>query len=184
MQHAAPEIRTLDGDRKSLVYDNYSKLIAATDTIRKMRSTMDPLAPTTHTLSPAISHIAELAANLSAGMLQQRRASQKEAARWAKGAPPTPAIRVQDDEGREGGEDVVKGQENPRIEKRRETVRWALSTPARLRRMIDDGQSDEAQQDWDEIRELIARWEGVGGVEELRQECQGILQAEVEPASQ
>lgn len=31
------EIRALDGERKALVYDNYSKLIAATETIRKVR---------------------------------------------------------------------------------------------------------------------------------------------------
>jgi hypothetical protein len=30
------EIRALDGERKALVYDNYSKLIAATETIRKV----------------------------------------------------------------------------------------------------------------------------------------------------
>ncbi len=30
------EIRGLDGERKALVYDNYSKLIAATDTIQKV----------------------------------------------------------------------------------------------------------------------------------------------------
>lgn len=30
------EIRGLDGERKALVYDNYSKLIAATETIRKV----------------------------------------------------------------------------------------------------------------------------------------------------
>jgi hypothetical protein len=30
------DIRTLDGERKALVYDNYSKLIAATDTIEKV----------------------------------------------------------------------------------------------------------------------------------------------------
>jgi len=32
------EIRGLDGERKALVYDNYSKLIAATDTIQKVRA--------------------------------------------------------------------------------------------------------------------------------------------------
>jgi len=31
------DIRNLDGERKSLVYDNYNKLIAATETIRKVR---------------------------------------------------------------------------------------------------------------------------------------------------
>ena len=30
------EIKNLDGERKALVYDNYSKLIAATDTIKKV----------------------------------------------------------------------------------------------------------------------------------------------------
>lgn len=33
---ACAEIRGFDGERKALVYDNYSKLIAATDTIRKV----------------------------------------------------------------------------------------------------------------------------------------------------
>jgi vacuolar protein sorting-associated protein 51 len=30
------DIRNLDGERKSLVYDNYNKLITATETIRKV----------------------------------------------------------------------------------------------------------------------------------------------------
>lgn len=34
------EMRGLDGERKALVYDNYSKLIAATDTIGRMRGEM------------------------------------------------------------------------------------------------------------------------------------------------
>lgn len=32
------EIRGFDGERKALVYDNYSKLISATDTIKKVCS--------------------------------------------------------------------------------------------------------------------------------------------------
>jgi hypothetical protein len=59
------EVRGLDGERKALVYDNYSKLISATDTIKKMRSNMDPLSPATSTLAPAISHIAESAKGLA-----------------------------------------------------------------------------------------------------------------------
>lgn len=35
------DIRNLDGERKSLVYDNYNKLIAATETIRKVSSTRE-----------------------------------------------------------------------------------------------------------------------------------------------
>ena len=37
------EIRSLDGERKALVYDNYSKLISATDTIKKVRTFPSPL---------------------------------------------------------------------------------------------------------------------------------------------
>jgi vacuolar protein sorting-associated protein 51 len=37
------EIRGLDGERKALVYDNYSKLIAATDTIKKVLGSHMPL---------------------------------------------------------------------------------------------------------------------------------------------
>lgn len=33
------DIRGFDGERKALVYDNYSKLIGATETIRKVRLT-------------------------------------------------------------------------------------------------------------------------------------------------
>ena len=31
------EIRNIDGERKALVYDNYSKLIGATNTIQRVR---------------------------------------------------------------------------------------------------------------------------------------------------
>ncbi|OAA54545.1 Vps51/Vps67 [Niveomyces insectorum RCEF 264] len=51
------ETRALDAEKKGLVYDNYSRLITATETIRKMRATMDPLNPMAATLDPAIAHI-------------------------------------------------------------------------------------------------------------------------------
>lgn len=35
------EIRALDAEKKALVYDNYSKLISATETIRKVGRTPD-----------------------------------------------------------------------------------------------------------------------------------------------
>jgi len=92
------EIRTLDGEKKALVYDNYSKLIAATDTIRKMRTNMDPLTPTTATLTPAIGHIAETATALSESLrkqhgdggtseTQKKKKEQQELVRWVLDAP-------------------------------------------------------------------------------------------------
>ncbi|OCK81327.1 hypothetical protein K432DRAFT_295779 [Lepidopterella palustris CBS 459.81] len=144
------EIRNLDGERKALVYDNYSKLIAATDTIRKMRSNMDPLAPTTSTLSPAISHIAETAASLSASLLDR--------------TTPAPGIVVV---ALENGENVKK--------KARETVKWALDTPRRLEEMIKEGKSEEAVREWEEVSALLLNWRGVKGVQELREQCECLI---------
>ncbi|MCJ1480829.1 hypothetical protein MMC06_000984 [Schaereria dolodes] len=146
------EIRGLDGERKALVYDNYSKLIAATDTIRKMRTNMDPLTPTTSTLSPAIAHIASTAASLTA-LLQGRSGSRKE----------------------------LDDRRSPRFDQgkrraQRETVRWALGTPPRLRGLLEKGDREEAIHDWKEVQGLLDKWEGVGGVEDVRQECLKVLE--------
>ncbi|CAK1359117.1 Vacuolar protein sorting-associated protein 51 [Cercospora beticola] len=91
------DIRNLDGEKKALVYDNYSKLITATDTIKAMREKMDPMMPGTSTLGPAIGHIAETAAGLKREMseasaggevakIEQRR-KQQECVRWVLGSP-------------------------------------------------------------------------------------------------
>ena len=92
------EIKSLDGEKKALVYDNYSKLIAATDTIRNMRDHMDPLTPANSTLSPAVAHIAETSAALAtAPALDSKGESedtdrvikrrQRETVRWVLDAP-------------------------------------------------------------------------------------------------
>ncbi|KIW00904.1 uncharacterized protein PV09_07651 [Verruconis gallopava] len=137
------EIRGLDGDRKALVYDNYSKLISATDTIKRMRTNMDPLAPTTSTLAPAISHIAQTAATLSSDL----------------------ATHVPTD----GSQSVL------RQSKARQTVQWVLGAPDRLEQLLLDDKRDEAQQDWAAVRNLLDKWKGVPGVDEIRESCQKAL---------
>jgi len=134
------EIRGLDGERKALVYDNYSKLITATDTIRRMRANMDPLTPTTGTLGMAVGYIAEAAG----GLAQQAR-------------------------GREGEE----GRERKRRE--RETVRWVLGTPRRLGALLDGGRREDADRDWSGVREILGKWKEVRGVDDLRDECERIM---------
>ena len=102
------EIRNLDGERKALVYDNYSKLIAATDTIRNMREKMDPMTPMTSTLTPAIGHIAETASALERGLkgprvdveARRRKQEQQATVRWVVAAPGRLQVMV-DDERRE-----------------------------------------------------------------------------------
>lgn len=136
------EIRGFDGERKALVYDNYSKLIGATDTIRKMRTNMDPLTPATSTLTPAISHIAETAQQLSSSLKQL--------------VPDMP-------------------REDPK-RKQRQTVRWVLGAPSRLRRLRSEGKVEEAQKDLEEVSKLLEKWKGVQGVEEVKKECEEIMQ--------
>ncbi|KAF1843882.1 uncharacterized protein K460DRAFT_291044 [Cucurbitaria berberidis CBS 394.84] len=141
------QIRNLDSDRKSLVYDNYSKLLSATSTIRRMRGNMDPLAPTTHTLGPAISHIAETAASLSSSMQ----------------ASPSGLHGL--------GIDIrVEGKKR----KQTETVRWVLDTPRRLREMLDQQQDEDAEKEWEQVNQILDQWKGAAGVEELREECERI----------
>ncbi len=140
-------IRGLDGERKALVYDNYSKLIAATDTIRKMRTNMDPLAPITSTLAPAISHIVETAVVLSA-TLRERTEDAVEV-----------AGRKQMDEGREGEE-----------KRQRDTVQWVLGAPTRIAELAITGKKHEAEADWADVVRLLDQWIGVSGVEELRRQ--------------
>lgn len=61
-------MRSLDADRKALVYDNYSKLIAATETIRRMTSVGategSGVGAAGATLAPAVAHIEEVAGRI------------------------------------------------------------------------------------------------------------------------
>lgn len=152
------EIRNLDSDRKSLVYDNYSKLLSATSTIRRMRGNMDPLAPTTHTLGPAISHIAETAATLSSSMQNHQ----------AKPDALGISVFIQ--------EDTAEAAAAEKRQKQKETVRWVLDTPRRLQEMIDQQQDEEAEREWDEISKILSQWENVSGVAELRAQCERIME--------
>ncbi|KAL5121047.1 hypothetical protein ACEQ8H_000896 [Pleosporales sp. CAS-2024a] len=156
------QIRNLDSDRKSLVYDNYSKLLSATSTIRRMRGNMDPLAPTTHTLGPAMSHIAETAASLSSSMQAQQANSQGLAV----------SVRL--------GPDDAEREASAKDQMQRDTVSWVLDTPRRLREMMDQDQNDKAEQEWEEVSRILAQWKHVTGVAELRAECEEIMREKEE----
>ena len=112
---------------------------------------MDPLTPTTSTLSPAISHIAETAASLASSI--QERTPQQNSDFHSK-----------------------ESQELSSKKEQQETVRWALAAPSRIRQFFDTGRGAEALQDWNEISMLLQTWQGVSGVEELKEECLKILE--------
>lgn len=140
------DIRTLDSERKALVYDNYSKLIRAVETIGKMRRSMDdqgtPLKMT-QTLGPAIGFVAETAGGLiQEGEEQQRQMKEmKSTGRSYNGKP------------------------------EKETVKWVLGAPDRLERLLADGMKKDADKDWTEVKNLLDKWEGVKGVTEVKEAC-------------
>lgn len=145
-------IRGLDGERKALVYDNYSRLIAATDTIARMRTDIGPLAPeVAGRIGPAVEDILASAGGLARTLDEKSGLMESEFA--------IPA------------EDSERRKENERI-----TVRWVLSAPRRLASMIDAGEREEAVSDWKDIETLLELWKEVGGTQELKRQCQDIME--------
>ncbi|KAJ5967724.1 hypothetical protein N7501_003972 [Penicillium viridicatum] len=144
------DIRTLDGERKALVYDNYSKLIRAVETIGKMRRSMDdrgaPLTMT-KTLGPAIAFVAETAGGLIKEGEEQRR-RMKEA----------------------------KQEDEASTQKReKDTVRWVLAAPQRLEKLVAEDKQEDAEKDWKEIQHLLDAWGDVKGVSEIREACEKVM---------
>ncbi|TVY15478.1 Vacuolar protein sorting-associated protein 51-like protein [Lachnellula arida] len=137
------DIRALDAEKKALVYDNYSKLIAATETIRKMRANMDPLNPMASTLDPAIASIYARAESIKREMREGMPGWQRERAEMSEGE-------------REKAE---------RRDRMREVAGRVLDTPERVRGLMDEGSVEEARRVWGPTLRLLERWKerGVGG---------------------
>lgn len=137
------DIRALDAEKKALVYDNYSKLISATDTIRRMRATMDPLNPMAATLDPAIAAIYERA-NAVKGELRESVLST---------AMNSNVVAADEDE------DERK--------KKIEIARKVLKTPRRIRELVGQGREQEAQSLWEGVLPILERWKerDVGGTD-------------------
>jgi vacuolar protein sorting-associated protein 51 len=144
------EIKNLDGERKALVYDNYSKLITATQTIGTMRKSMDEAGGgslrSISMLGPAVDGVAKSAAELSKGSDENHIAQRREQRATRK-------------------EERLK----------RETVKWALGTPARIQNSLRNRQREEAEADWKEVQELLEEWKEVKGSTELKATCEEIM---------
>ncbi|KAB8292999.1 hypothetical protein EYC80_007361 [Monilinia laxa] len=137
------DIRALDAEKKALVYDNYSKLITATETIRKMRTNMDPLNPMASTLDPAIASIYERAEKIKGELKEGIPESQR---------------RVME----MGVEERAAFQKKQNMKK---LVLRVLETPENLRNLIAGGNEEEAKSEWEKTLVLLRRWKerGVGG---------------------
>jgi len=112
---------------------------------------MDPLTPTTSTLSPAIALIAETAKTM-AGSRDE-------------------SLTKADKDSRGGRDDAVAAKKA-----QRDTVRWVLGAPERLQSMLDDGKSEEADNDWAEVQRLLQNWDRVVGVKGLKTQCLKVME--------
>ncbi|KAK4143051.1 Vps51/Vps67-domain-containing protein [Dichotomopilus funicola] len=142
------EMRALDAERKALVYDNYSKLIAATETIRRMRAAGS--AGDTNTSSGGggtLEGVVEGIYKRAAALREELRAEVE---------------RVEAAKKEESDEEKRKRE---KVERTRELAREVLQVPERLRRLMDEGKVDEAKTEWEAPRRLLVRWRelGVGG---------------------
>jgi len=176
------EIRTLDGERKALVYDNYSKLIKAVSTIAEMQKGMHKRG----------GGGAEYGQN-------QPRFGAAAAASLGRNAAPGPGLEGVERLGEklDGLVSVVKelappppaktgreandGTRNPprrsnrELASQKEMVKWALEAPSRLQDLVARQENDEARREHDAVLEVLAQWKGVRGAEELRDKCAGIM---------
>ncbi|KIW69308.1 hypothetical protein PV04_05189 [Phialophora macrospora] len=155
------EIRTLDGERKALVYDNYSKLIKAVGTIAEMQKGMHKdgeqerlaavLGKQKGQQPAGLDGVKEVGDKLEGLLKVMKELSPGETAATQR---------------------IVESRERSR---QKETVKWALDAPTRLQSLIDDDRKGEAEHLHTSVLDLLRKWDGVNGVNELRQKCAEVM---------
>jgi hypothetical protein len=135
------EMRALDAEKKALVYDNYSKLIAATETIRRMRATQHPDVLAGGALEGVVEGIYKQAVGLREGLRES-----------------ISSVGGDGEQARDGeGATRRRGRERTR-----RLAKEVLLVPGRLRRLVEEGRAEEARREWDVPRRLLERWRELG----------------------
>ncbi|KAK4032908.1 Vps51/Vps67-domain-containing protein [Parachaetomium inaequale] len=153
------EMRALDAEKKALVYDNYSKLIAATETIRRMRAaaqnSTDGIGGGGNGggSGEALEGLVEGIYRVAVGLRGEVREGIVERERLRQGQA-------------EGGEGDAGGGDGRR-ERTRALAREVVKVPGRVRRLVEEGREEEARREWEAPRRLLVRWRelGLGGEE-------------------
>ncbi|KAJ9611698.1 hypothetical protein H2200_004882 [Cladophialophora chaetospira] len=155
------EIRTLDGERKALVYDNYSKLIKAVGTIAEMQKGMHKDA-----------HQDRLASVLGKQNNQQPAGLDgvKEVGEKLDGL-----LKVMKELSLGEKPKSVQVTGAARQNRQKETVKWALDAPERLQRLLNEDRREEAENLHTSVLDLLRRWEGIDGVDELKHKCAEVM---------
>jgi len=132
------------------VYDNYSKLIAATDTVGRMSGEMQGMEREMRVVREGMEGVVGVVGKVvdtGKGRGKGSAGTEEEAGKEG----------IMDKSGGTGRKDAVQ------------TVKYVMDTPTRLARLMAAGNQDDAEADWAEVNQLLQKWTGVKGVKEIRE---------------
>lgn len=147
------EIRNLDGERKALVYDNYSKLIEAVGTIGEMQRGIN---------------------DESRGGLREFGGLDEKMEGLRQSVKEITTVSQQTKEG--DAERRRRRREAKELQRKKDVVKWVLSAPARLKGLLEEGKRSEAENDWTVVKECLDKWASVKGVEDVRSQCEHVME--------
>lgn len=171
------EIKNLDGERKALVYDNYSKLIKATGTIGDVRRSMESgpkivtaggVGPSGIALKIGIPGFDLPKGTGSLDDLEKLKPSIERIGRLAT------ELTGRDDQKIDARAQTARRKDRATMRaqrQKREVVRWALDAPRRFEEMTAQGNRDQVAEEWELLQTMLDKWDGVKGVQELKVEC-------------
>lgn len=145
------EIRNLDGERKALVYDNYSKLIKAVGTIGEMQRSMN-------SAGGGLSEVGELD-----GRMDRLRKMASTLGSREQGDVQTRERRRR------------HRQEASQQKTKVELVKRVLAAPTTLKSLLDEEQDAEAEKEWEYVKTYLETWEDVKGVAQIKAQCESLM---------
>ncbi|GAA5820503.1 hypothetical protein JCM3770_002277 [Rhodotorula araucariae] len=195
------EIRELDGERQSLVYNHHHELIDASDTIRKMKGRAEALDTSLDSLKTSFQSISQLSASLAPPVASSPpRSPPRRAPSVPAQAPQTPT-RVRLDPLPESPDASLVGPDSTPTASRRRSASTAaaaaasaaaapiapfaplvhlpalLALPVLLRALLGAGDKARADSLWGSWEPALHSWEdgGVEGAREIGIECREVL---------
>ncbi|KAK0113851.1 hypothetical protein ONS95_014097 [Cadophora gregata] len=158
------DVRALDAERKALVYDNYSKLIVATEMIGRMREGVkvgDGAAEAgAGTVKVGGIGIGSGSGSMrGTGKVEGVEGVEELVERVRQGVE---ALRRDAESNGPSREEIEKAEKRRRLRLVAERV---LGTPDKVRGLVKEGKVDEARILWEKEKKLLERWRerGVGG---------------------
>ena len=166
------DIRGLDGEKKALVYDNYSKLIDATETIGRVREMLEVEALTGEK-KKEMDVVKKIMEPEEKGEVDGKGKLDELVGRVIEIASQGHVNVAEADSSQKQRSD--SGSKGDKHNQQKATVRWVLGTPRRIEQALNDGDRDRAEKNWNEVKPLLDKWKGVKGTQDLVTKCESLL---------